>query len=91
MKQGEMPQDVYKRQVWDGEEESLVGQVKNVEIAHKTGSVSGVRHDAAIVYAGPVNYVVTILSSDLPDTRRGEDAIRRISLEIYRYFNCSGC
>ncbi|NLJ59974.1 MAG: serine hydrolase [Firmicutes bacterium] len=67
-------------------EESLVGQTKNVEIAHKTGSVSGVRHDAAIVYAGSTNYVVTILTSDLPDTNHGEDAIRRISLEIYRYF-----
>jgi beta-lactamase class A len=72
--------------VSDGKEESLVGQVKNMEIAHKTGSVSGVRHDAAIVYAGSVNYVVTILASDLPDTRHGEDAIRRISLEIYRHF-----
>ena len=88
---------IMKEQQWDdlipalipvsgGKEESLVGQVKNVEIAHKTGSVSGVRHDAAIVYAGSVNYVVTILASDLPDTRHGEDAIRRISLEIYRYF-----
>jgi beta-lactamase class A len=88
---------IMKEQQWDdlipalipvsgGKEESLVGQVKNVEIAHKTGSVSGVRHDAAIVYTGSVNYVVTILASDLPDTRHGEDAIRRISLEIYRYF-----
>lgn len=88
---------IMKEQQWDDlipalipvsehEEESLVGQVKNVEIAHKTGSVSGVRHDAAIVYARSVNYVVTILASDLPDTRHGEDAIRRISLEIYRDF-----
>ncbi len=88
---------IMKEQQWDdlipalipvsgGKEESLVGQVKNVEIAHKTGSVSGVRHDAAIVYTGSVNYVVTILASDLPDTRHGEDAIRRISLEVYRYF-----
>jgi beta-lactamase class A len=69
-----------------GKEESLVGQIKNVEIAHKTGSVLGVRHDAAIVYAGSVNYVVTILASDLPDTGCGEEVIRRISLEIYRYF-----
>lgn len=73
-------------QVSDDKEESLVGQMQKVEIAHKTGSVSGVRHDAAIVYTGSADYVVTILTSDLPDIHRGEDVIRKISLEIYRYF-----
>jgi len=73
-------------QVSDDKEESLVGQMQKVEIAHKTGSVSGVRHDAAIVYTGSADYVVTILTSDLPDIHRGEDVIRKISLEIYRHF-----
>ncbi len=70
----------------DDKEESLVGQMQKVEIAHKTGSVSGVRHDAAIVYTWSTNYVVTILTSDLPFIHRGEDVIRKISLEIHRYF-----
>lgn len=69
-----------------GKEKSLVGQIPEVEIAHKTGSVSGVRHDAAIVYTHSTGYVVTILTSDLPDVQKGEDAIRRISLDIYSCF-----
>jgi len=72
--------------VSEDKEESLVGKVPNVEIAHKTGSVSGVRHDAGIVYTRSANYVVTILASDLPDVCLGEDVIRKISLEIYRCF-----
>ncbi|NLS44548.1 MAG: serine hydrolase [Firmicutes bacterium] len=65
---------------------SLVGSVKEWEIAHKTGSMSGIRNDAAIVYTVSANYVVTILSSDLPDVVHGEDIIREISSEIYHYF-----
>ncbi|NLG79513.1 MAG: serine hydrolase [Firmicutes bacterium] len=68
------------------EDELLAGEMPRVEVAHKTGSVSRVRHDAGIVYVPGCDYVVTILTKDLPRPRDGEDAIRRISLEIYRHF-----
>lgn len=68
------------------EDELLAGEMPRVEVAHKTGSVSRVRHDAGIVYVPGCDYVITILTKELPRPRDGEDAIRRISLEIYRHF-----
>lgn len=68
------------------EDELLAGEMPRVEVAHKTGSVSGVRHDAGIVYVPGCDYAVTILTKSLPRPRDGEDAIRRISLELYRHF-----
>ena len=68
------------------EDELLAGEMPRVEVAHKTGSVSRVRHDAGIVYVPGCDYVVTILTKELPRPRDGENAIRRISLEIYRHF-----
>lgn len=68
------------------EDELLVGELPRVEIAHKTGAVSRVRHDAGIVYARGRDYVLTVLTKDLPRPRDGEEAIRRISLAVYDYF-----
>lgn len=68
------------------EDQLLAGEMPRVEVAHKTGSVSGVRHDAGIVYVPGRDYVLTILSKDLSSPRDGEEAIRRMSLELYRYF-----
>ncbi len=68
------------------EDDPLVGGMPKLEIAHKTGSVSRVRHDAGIVYGPGHDYVVTILTRDLPRPRDGEEAIRRVSLEIYEHF-----
>ncbi|MCR4401402.1 MAG: class A beta-lactamase-related serine hydrolase [Firmicutes bacterium] len=68
------------------EDELLAGEMPRVEVAHKTGSVSGVRHDAGIVYVPGRDYVVTILTKGLPRPRDGEEAIRRISLELFRHF-----
>jgi len=70
-----------------GEEgELLAGELPRMEIAHKTGMVSRVRHDAGIVYVPGHDYVITILTRDLPRPRDGEEAIRRISLEVYEHF-----
>jgi len=68
------------------EDELLSGEMPRVEIAHKTGSVSRVRHDAGIVYAPGRDYVITILTKELPRPRDGEEAIRGIFLETYRHF-----
>ena len=58
----------------------------NVEVAHKTGSITGVHHDAAIVY--PPNgkdYVLVLLSKNLKDFDEGTDKLARISESIYNY------
>jgi len=59
---------------------------KTVKIAHKTGSITGVQHDAAIVeLADGSRYVLVILSKNLVDEDAGKDCIAKISLLIYTY------
>lgn len=58
----------------------------NVDVAHKTGSITGVHHDAAIVYLpnGGV-YVLVLLSKNLKDFDKGTDQLAKISKTIYDY------
>ncbi len=75
----------------------LLGQEFNTEIpaglpagtkvAHKTGQITGVLHDAAIVY--PVTappYVLVVLTSGIPDERVARAMIADISRMVYRHF-----
>ncbi|OIQ37807.1 MAG: serine hydrolase [Bacteroidetes bacterium MedPE-SWsnd-G1] len=56
---------------------------KNVTVAHKTGSITGVHHDAGIIYLPNGNsYVLVILSKNLEDFDRGTDALAKISKKI---------
>ena len=55
-----------------------------VKIAHKTGSITAIDHDAAIVYATPDHpYVLVILTKGIADHKKAEDLIARISRLIY--------
>jgi beta-lactamase class A len=59
---------------------------ENVEIAHKTGSITGVHHDAAIVYLpNGKSYVLVLLSKNLKDFDQGTDQLAKISKSIYDY------
>ena len=53
-------------------------------VAHKTGWITGVRHDAGIVFGpdGPT-YVLVLLSRDLSDAAAGVDALARVSRIVY--------
>jgi beta-lactamase class A len=54
-------------------------------IAHKTGELGPVTHDAGIVYTDKGNYVIVVLSeSTLPAA--AEDRIANISKAVYTYF-----
>ncbi len=55
-----------------------------VEVAHKTGWITGVRHDAGIIFVpdGPT-YVLVLLSRDLSDVPAGVDALARLSRVVY--------
>jgi beta-lactamase class A len=55
-----------------------------VEVAHKTGWIPGVRHDAGIVYVpGGPTYVLVFLSKGLGAGRTGKDACARISRRVF--------
>lgn len=58
----------------------------NVEVAHKTGSITGVHHDAAIVYTPKGgSYVLVLLSKNLKDFDKGTDQLAKISKTIFDY------
>lgn len=61
------------------------GVPEGVEIAHKTGSLRGVRNDAGIVYAEQP-YVIAIFSKQLKDERAGEAAMVEVSRAIWQAF-----
>jgi beta-lactamase class A len=59
---------------------------KEVEIAHKTGSITGVHHDAAIVYLpNGKTYVLILLSKNLKDSEKGTKQLAEISKSIYNF------
>jgi beta-lactamase class A len=59
---------------------------KNVKVAHKTGSITGVHHDAGIVYLPDGRaYVLVLLSKNLKDFDKGTDQLAKISKTIYDY------
>ena len=59
---------------------------KNIGIAHKTGSITGVHHDAAIVYLpNGSSYVLVLLSKNLKDFDLGTDQLAKLSKTIYDY------
>lgn len=60
---------------------------ETVEVAHKTGSITGVHHDAGIVYLPDGNsYVLVLLSKNLSDFDKGTDQLALISKSIYEFF-----
>jgi beta-lactamase class A len=61
---------------------------KEVKVAHKTGEITGVRHDSGIVYLpNGKKYVLILLSKELKDERAGVEAMANVSEMIYHYVN----
>lgn len=59
---------------------------QEVKVAHKTGSISGVRHDSGIVMLPDGrNYVLILLSKELKDIEAGKKSMAAISEMIYNY------
>ncbi len=55
---------------------------KDIQTAHKTGSITGVHHDAAIVYLPDGrSFVLVILSKNLKDFDKETDALAKIAKE----------
>lgn len=58
---------------------------QKIEIAHKTGELGYVNHDAGIVYSPKGNYIIVVLSeSEFPDA--ASEKIAKVSRAVYDYF-----
>jgi beta-lactamase class A len=66
------------------DDERLVAGVRTgTAVAHKAADLTGVEHDAGIVYAPRVPYIMTMLSVDLPAPGDGSRTIAGASRLIY--------
>ncbi|HYO70677.1 MAG TPA: serine hydrolase, partial [Archangium sp.] len=55
-------------------------------VAHKTGQISGVLHDAAIVYpSGRPPYVLVVLTSGIPDEKVARALIADLSRQVFAH------
>jgi beta-lactamase class A len=62
------------------------GLPPGTRVAHKTGQISGVLHDAAIVYpSGRAPYVLVVLTSGIPDEKVARSLIVDISRSVYAH------
>lgn len=58
-----------------------------IKIAHKTGWITGVKHDAAICVTPDGNYYYLILlTKNLNDEKKASSVLQKISFLIYEYF-----
>lgn len=60
---------------------------EGVKVAHKTGELARIRHDAGLVYLENNPYVIVLLSKDLKYEDDGVDTLAQLSKDIYDYFN----
>lgn len=59
---------------------------KEVKVAHKTGSITGVEHDSGIVFLPDGRkYVLVILTKELKNSEIGKETIGKISKLIYNF------
>jgi beta-lactamase class A len=59
---------------------------KDVVVAHKTGSITNVQHDAGIIFLPDGrSYVLVVLSKDLRSNKEGIHVIAQISKAVYNY------
>ena len=67
-------------------DEIPAGLPPDTRVAHKTGQITGVLHDAAIVYLpGRSPYVLVVLTRNIPDTRVARTLIADLSRVVYEH------
>jgi beta-lactamase class A len=60
------------------------GLPPGVRVAHKTGDITGVHHDAAIVYPpGGKPYVLVVLTAGFEEQRAADAAIAAVSRAVW--------
>jgi len=71
-------------------DEIPAGLPAGTKVAHKTGFITGVQHDAAIVYpAGGAPYVLVVLTRGIPEQPKARQLISDISRLVYRHVTSS--
>lgn len=60
---------------------------ENIESAHKTGSLRGIKNDVGIVYSPKVNYAVAFMSKGQEDVPEAVDRMARASRWIWDYLS----
>jgi beta-lactamase class A len=76
--------DTMKRQKYS--DRIPAGLPEGVVVAHKTGSIKGVRNDAGIVYAQAGPYVIALYTKGLEDEKKGVDALAELSRAAWDAF-----
>lgn len=59
---------------------------ENIEIAHKTGELGAVKHDAGIVFSPNGDYIIVLLS-ETPSQTTASEIEAKISEKVWEYFN----
>jgi beta-lactamase class A len=59
---------------------------QNVAVAHKSGQLPGLRHDAGIVYGPGGPFVVVVLTDDLANQGEAERAIAALARRLHDHF-----
>jgi beta-lactamase class A len=67
-------------------DEIPAGLPPGTPVAHKTGQITGVLHDAAIVYPpGRAPYILVVLTSGIPDEKVARSLIVDVSRSVYAH------
>jgi len=67
-------------------DEIPAGLPPGTRVAHKTGQITGVLHDAAIVYPpGRAPYILVVLTSGIPDDKVARSLIVDLSRSVYAH------
>lgn len=67
-------------------DEIPAGLPPGTPVAHKTGQITGVLHDAAIVYPpGRTPYILVVLTSDIPNDKVARSLIVDLSRSVYAH------
>ncbi|NLY49834.1 MAG: serine hydrolase [Firmicutes bacterium] len=59
---------------------------EDIVIAHKTGDLPGVEHDAGIIYIPKRPCILVVLTDNLSDNRAGACLIAKIAKSVYSHF-----
>lgn len=63
------------------------GLPDNVVCANKTGELADTENDAAIVYGEKKDYIICIMSQNVPDTAMAQNQVVQLSSIVYNYLN----
>ena len=80
----DMMLDILKRQQVRGRLDLYLPE--EVVIAHKTGDLDRLEHDAGIVYLPDKEYIICVLTNDTVTNKDGREIIGRISKLVYESF-----